>query len=92
MQTPDNRPGFYYCTAQEQGGTPDHQRTAWLAGPFKRHAEALQTLPRARDLACKHYAAQGADWLAYGTARIAPDYVGNLPKAVFDKCNPEWKA
>lgn len=91
-QTPDTRPGFYFVTGLEQGGRPDRQRTAWLAGPFDTHAEALHHVPRCRELACKHYAAQGAEWLAYGTARIAREHVGALPKTIYGQMMGDLEA
>lgn len=49
-------------------------RTAFLAGPFKTHTEALAAVPGARDLACE--VDPRAWWDAFGTSSL-PRAPGN---------------
>lgn len=62
---PDPRPGYYYCTVM------DGPQYGLLAGPFDTHQEALDRLPKAKEIA------RGLDarsvFYGFGTARIERD-------------------
>lgn len=60
-QAPDKRPGNYYVTAI------DGERFFYMAGPYGTHANALERVDQARDIASNH---DGRAWfMAWGTCR-----------------------
>lgn len=59
---PDPRPGYYYCTVM------DGPNYALLAGPYDSHQDALDNLPKAKQIAQQVDAK--AVFYAFGTARI----------------------
>ena len=66
-QQPDPRPGWYYVTAYDSARRPGNQY-AFLAGPYRHHADALRDLRAASDAAIAR-----DPWLAFaafGTSGI----------------------
>lgn len=63
----DHQPGNYYVSIK------DGQKFGLLAGPFKKHAEALAMVDKAKAMALELNPAQ-AVWAAYGTVRMKDGY------------------
>lgn len=68
----------FYVTAIKDGV---QRKTAWLAGPFSTHEVALKAKATVSSAIREAYAAEGADWWLYGTAKLeANGDFATLPK------------
>jgi hypothetical protein len=61
----DQRPGFYYVNAHQNGNPP---KDALLLGPFGKHLDALLCTEKASNYVVKNF--HGGIWFSFGTARL----------------------
>lgn len=77
-QAEDPRPGSYYATARSETG-----KTAFLAGPYPTHAEALDVVRPAKRLVEERCSWRQTAGVGYGTCRIHDVAAADLPRALF---------
>jgi len=70
----DTRPGYYYASIRD---SEKPERFGLLAGPFKTHQEALDIVPKAKEISFEVSA--WSVFYAFGTCRL-PEDILNPPK------------